>query len=170
MATNYGDKHPGHGDSDASVCGGAEFGWLDKHDLHCLSIELDLCQPGTGGGGSRQLSARTGCADCGEWRLLWRIESAHRQLVAGWRVGHRSASPGRGNSWARRREANFPSPGLYEVSIQSQAPQGLHRCFRLVTTNFAVQPNFQSCLAQSSACRCHRLRLRTQISLRAALR
>jgi DNA-binding beta-propeller fold protein YncE len=40
--------------------------------------------------------------------------------------------------------SQLSSPGLYEVSIQSQAPQGSVPLFPLVTTNFAVQPNFQS--------------------------
>lgn len=40
--------------------------------------------------------------------------------------------------------SQLSSPGLYEMSIQSQAPQGSAPLFPLVTTNFAVQPNFQS--------------------------
>lgn len=40
--------------------------------------------------------------------------------------------------------SQLSSPGLYEVSIESQAPQGFLPLFPLVTTNFAVQPNFQN--------------------------
>ena len=40
--------------------------------------------------------------------------------------------------------SQLASPGLYEVSIQSQAAQATAPLFPLVTSNFAVQPNFQS--------------------------
>lgn len=40
--------------------------------------------------------------------------------------------------------SQLSSPGLYEVSIQSNAPSGSAPQFPLVTSNFAVQPNFQS--------------------------
>jgi DNA-binding beta-propeller fold protein YncE len=40
--------------------------------------------------------------------------------------------------------SQLSSPGLYEVSVQSQAPLASAPQFPLVTTNFAVQPNFQS--------------------------
>jgi DNA-binding beta-propeller fold protein YncE len=40
--------------------------------------------------------------------------------------------------------SQLSSPGLYEVSVQSQAPLNAAPQFPLVTSNFAVQPNFQS--------------------------